>query len=257
MLFCKIVAVDTGEMVLIRHGQTPFNINHIYSGRLMHIDLTPDGVCKSVEAGGRCAQYGFRPDEIHEAPPLRVIRTTDGVIEGAGWDPSIPRIQAPALIERCYGRFTGHQRPVAGSLPYNEYLKFHRNPYGRPPGGQNEYGTFDGESLLMCRERIAPYFREILLPQLLAGRNILAVLHGNSLRALTWEVDRLTDDQIEALEIPWAEPIGYRFHPNGSAKESFLIQGVMIESLDGSWWLGRLRGITNGPPILRSKTEPL
>ena len=43
------------------------------------------------------------------------------------------------------------------------------------------------------------------------GKNILIAAHGNSLRSLIKELDKLSDDEIVKLEIPTGAPILYSF----------------------------------------------
>jgi 2,3-bisphosphoglycerate-dependent phosphoglycerate mutase len=60
-----------------------------------------------------------------------------------------------------------------------------------------------------------PYYKETIEPQLDAGRNILIVAHGNSLRALIMYLEGLTGEEIVARELATGVPIIYRRRGDG------------------------------------------
>jgi 2,3-bisphosphoglycerate-dependent phosphoglycerate mutase len=64
----------------------------------------------------------------------------------------------------------------------------------------------NGESLKDTQERALPYYREHIEPELRAGRNVLVVAHGNSLRAIVMALEGLTPEQILKVEIPTGVP---------------------------------------------------
>lgn len=59
--------------------------------------------------------------------------------------------------------------------------------------------------------RVAPYWADVLAPQLRTGTTVLVVAHGNSLRALAAVLDRLTEPEIQHLNIPTGAPLRYGF----------------------------------------------
>jgi 2,3-bisphosphoglycerate-dependent phosphoglycerate mutase len=81
-----------------------------------------------------------------------------------------------------------------------------------PPGG---------ESLKNTAERVLPYFNEVIMPRLMEGENILIAAHGNSLRSLVMQLDKLSKEEVLSLEIPTGAPILYSFsgEPLPSSKE--------------------------------------
>ncbi len=66
-----------------------------------------------------------------------------------------------------------------------------------------------GESLEMTVERVVPLWQDELAPHLSAGKNVLVVGHGNSLRALTKYLEDVPEDQLDTIDIPNAQPIQY------------------------------------------------
>jgi 2,3-bisphosphoglycerate-dependent phosphoglycerate mutase len=57
--------------------------------------------------------------------------------------------------------------------------------------------------------RFLPYWNETIAPAVRAGRKILIVAHGNSLRALVKYLDGISDDKIVELNIPTGLPLVY------------------------------------------------
>ena len=62
-----------------------------------------------------------------------------------------------------------------------------------------------------------PYWYDAIVPDLAAGRTVLVVAHGNSLRALVKHLDGIGDAEIAELNIPTGIPLrlraGRRFRP--------------------------------------------
>jgi 2,3-bisphosphoglycerate-dependent phosphoglycerate mutase len=76
------------------------------------------------------------------------------------------------------------------------------------------------ESLKDTLARVLPYWRERIAPELLTGRNVMIVAHGNSLRALVKMLDQVPESQIVELNIPTGVPLLYELdaelQPRGS-----------------------------------------
>ena len=65
------------------------------------------------------------------------------------------------------------------------------------------------ESLKTTLDRVLPYWNTRLAPELKAGRNVLVVAHGNSLRALVKMLDNMSNEDIIEFNIPTGVPILY------------------------------------------------
>ena len=59
--------------------------------------------------------------------------------------------------------------------------------------------------------RTWPYFEEEILPQMRAGKRVLIAAHGNSLRSLVKQFERLSDEEIIGVNIPTGVPLVYTF----------------------------------------------
>lgn len=58
-------------------------------------------------------------------------------------------------------------------------------------------------------KRLLPYWEDTIAPELLDGKSVLVVAHGNSLRALLKHLEKVTDDAIVGVNIPTGVPRVY------------------------------------------------
>jgi len=85
----------------------------------------------------------------------------------------------------------------------------------RHPGFDPRYASLSREELPSTESlkdtlgRVQPYWESVLAPALRAGRNVLVVAHGNSLRAMVKMLDRMSDQAIVEFNIPTGVPIVY------------------------------------------------
>jgi len=56
---------------------------------------------------------------------------------------------------------------------------------------------------------VLPYWEARIAPELKAGKNVLVVAHGNSLRALVKMLDGMSEADIIEFNIPTGVPIAY------------------------------------------------
>jgi 2,3-bisphosphoglycerate-dependent phosphoglycerate mutase len=88
-------------------------------------------------------------------------------------------------------------------------------------GSERKYADLDPamlpvtESLEDTMERTLPLWHSRIWPDLLSGRNVLIVAHGNSLRGLVKHIDGLTPEEIQVVGIPNGIPLVYKFDENG------------------------------------------
>jgi len=57
---------------------------------------------------------------------------------------------------------------------------------------------------------VMPYWRATIVPDLKAGKRVLIVAHGNSLRALMKHLEEISDEAIADVNLPTGAPRGYR-----------------------------------------------
>ena len=62
--------------------------------------------------------------------------------------------------------------------------------------------------------QVLPFWTDRIAPELLAGKNVLVVAHGNSLRAVVKMLDNVSEAEITELNIPTGVPLVYELDAN-------------------------------------------
>ncbi|MBY0424179.1 MAG: 2,3-bisphosphoglycerate-dependent phosphoglycerate mutase, partial [Cytophagales bacterium] len=159
-------------LVIIRHGQSAWNLENRFTGEI-DVELTPVGRLEAKKAGKLLMNYHF--DEAFTSVLKRAIHTLDLVLQEMGVI-DLPITQAKALNERNYGDLQGlNKTETEIRFGVEQVLLWRRGFDIVPPNGESLKNTYD---------RVVPYYRSFIEPKLQAGKNILIVAHGNSLRAL-------------------------------------------------------------------------
>lgn len=195
----------SASLVLVRHGQSEWNEKNLFTG-WKDPGLTAKGVEEAKSAGIQLRTEGFQFDVMFTSDLLRAQKTGEIILKELGVT-NLPVIKNQALNERDYGDLSGLNKDEAREKWGDEQVHIWRRSFDTPPPG--------GESLKGTAERVLPYFKKEILPQLLEGKNILIAAHGNSLRSLVMELDHLTKEQVIKLEIATGDPIYYEIASSG------------------------------------------
>mmetsp|Transcript_31502 Transcript_31502/g.30825 ORF Transcript_31502/g.30825 Transcript_31502/m.30825 type:complete len:126 (+) Transcript_31502:397-774(+) len=67
------------------------------------------------------------------------------------------------------------------------------------------------ESLKLTVDRVLPYWYDHICPEVKAGKNVIVVAHGNSLRAIVKHLSKMGEEEIIKYNIPTAVPLVYEF----------------------------------------------
>ena len=185
------------ELVLIRHGQSQWNLENRFTGWIDQ-PLSPKGEEEAKSAGDKIK--GMKFDKVFTSVLQRAIKTYEIAAKEANIN--ISAVQDKALNERMYGDLQGLNKDECREKFGAEQVHIWRRSYDIPPPG--------GESLKDTAERVMPYYHSKIEPELKAGKNILIVAHGNSLRALIMYLDKLSGEEIVKVEIPTGVPILYK-----------------------------------------------
>jgi 2,3-bisphosphoglycerate-dependent phosphoglycerate mutase len=215
-----------GKLVLVRHGQSTWNLENLFTG-WTDVDLTEQGRREALDAGRLLRDEGYVFDVAFTSVLKRAIRTLWIALDEMDlmW---IPVERSWRLNERHYGALQGLNKAQTVAEHGEAQVKVWRRSYDVPPpplGWDDErhprfdprYRGLDAtalpatESLKSTLERVMPYWEERLKPELTAGRNVLVVAHGNSLRALVKMLDRMSDADIVEFNIPTGVPMLYEF----------------------------------------------
>ena len=193
-----------GKLVLVRHGQSQWNLENRFTG-WVDVPITPLGEDEARRAGRQLKGIAF--DLAFTSELKRAQQTLALMLEQLGRK-DLPVQKDKALNERHYGDLQGLDKAETAKKYGEKQVHVWRRSYDvRPPGG---------ESLEDTAGRTLPYFKAKILPEAQACRNVLVSAHGNSLRAIVMDLDRLSREQIMALNIDTCRPIIYEIGPTGS-----------------------------------------
>ncbi len=162
-----------GTLVLFRHGQTDYNVEHLMTGT-RDIPLNADGENQAREAGKLISVFHF--DKVYSSTLSRAFNTAalalgethanDQLKKPDGsWDIE----KRKEIIELDTGVFTGRNHKTDP-----EILRYERH-YEKPlPGGESDQQVV---------ERVRKFYEEELLPRMQRGETVLVVSHSGIMRA--------------------------------------------------------------------------
>jgi 2,3-bisphosphoglycerate-dependent phosphoglycerate mutase len=187
-------------LVLVRHGQSEWNLKNVFTG-WKDPDLSEKGVAEAKAAGKflKAKQLSF--DIAYTSVLTRAQHTLDLILAELG-QTGLETIRDQALNERDYGELTGLNKDDARKKWGEEQVLIWRRSYDVAPPG--------GESLKDTLARALPYYMKLIQPDVLSGKRVLVVAHGNSLRALIMAIEGLTPQQILKRELDTGIPVVYR-----------------------------------------------
>lgn len=214
------------ELVLLRHGHSEWNLTDRFTG-WTDIPLTDVGLTEAAAAGRRLADAGYRFDEVHLSVLKRARQTAEALLAEMGAR-DVPMHATWRLNERHYGALQGlHKQEIFATWGEQESRRWWRGYHTPPPPvslDDPRHPRFDPlynelspdelpatESLADCQRRTLPYWHEVLAPRLRAGRRLLVVSHGNTLRGLVMHLEGLSAEAMEHVEIASGEPLICRF----------------------------------------------
>lgn len=192
-----------GKLILLRHGESQWNSENRFTGWI-DIGLTEKGKKEAYEAGkllrGIPIDFGFT------SVLIRAIDTLTEALRGADQE-LVPVVEDPALNERMYGDLQGLNKSETVEKYGADQVKIWRRSYDVAPP--------NGESLKDTAARTLPYFEKNIIPLAKEGKNVLISAHGNSLRAIVMDLDKLSKEEVIELNIPNAVPIMYEIDEKG------------------------------------------
>lgn len=193
-------------LALVRHGQSQWNLENRFTG-WVDVPLTERGVAEAARAGELLDETGIHFDCAYTSDLVRAQETLRIVLEKLGAN-GIPITRDKALNERHYGALQGLNKDETAEKYGKEQVHIWRRSYDIAPP--------DGESLKDTAARTLPYFDSAILPELKAGRNVLVAAHGNSLRSIVMQLDKLTREQVLELNLDTGVPLLYEIDSGGN-----------------------------------------
>jgi 2,3-bisphosphoglycerate-dependent phosphoglycerate mutase len=161
-------------------------------------------------AGAMLEEAGHRFDTAFTSTLKRAQHTLRIILDELEQE-AIPVVKDAALNERDYGDLMGIDKDEARKRWGDEQVHLWQRSYDIAPPG--------GESLKDTAMRVVPFFERRIAPELRADKSVLVVAHGNSLRSLIMQLDRLTPEQVIEVELATGVPLIYRLNADGSVAE--------------------------------------
>ncbi len=211
-------------LVLLRHGESVWNKENLFTG-WTDVPLSERGEAEARQAGRLMKEAGLTFDIVFTSLLVRAIRTAEIALEemGLSW---LPVERSWRLNERHYGALQGLNKKETAEKYGSEQVFLWRRSYDVPPPpldpSDHRHPRHDPryrflppdalpatECLKDVVARMLPYWYDAIAPRLLDGKRVLVVAHGNSLRALVKHLDRISDEEIPALNIPTGIPLRY------------------------------------------------
>ena len=191
-------------LILVRHGQSEWNEKNLFTG-WKDPKLTTKGINEAIKAGKELKETGYSFDKMFTSDLFRAQETGRIILEQMEI-PSIKVIKTKNLNERNYGDLAGLNKDDARKKWGEDQVHIWRRSFDVSPP--------NGESLKDTAERVLPYFKKNIAPELTKGLNILVAAHCNSLRALVMKLENINTEEIVKLEIATGVPLVYKFEKN-------------------------------------------
>ncbi len=214
------------RIVLLRHGQSTWNLENKFTG-WTDVDLTPQGIAEAIKAGELLKKEGFVFEKAYTSYLKRAVKTLDCVLDKMNLD-WIPVEKTWRLNEKHYGSLQGLNKTQTAEKYGEQQVNIWRRSYNvapaplplndpRHPRFEPRYSEIAPqdlpatESLQDCIERILPYWKQVIFPELKQAQELLVVAHGNSLRGIIKYLKNIPEENIVSLNLPTAVPYVFEF----------------------------------------------
>jgi 2,3-bisphosphoglycerate-dependent phosphoglycerate mutase len=220
------------KIVMVRHGESEWNLENRFCG-WFDANLSKKG-CEEASNGGHALKdAGYKFDVAHTSLLTRAQVTLNSVLEIIE-QTDIPIHKTWRLNERHYGALTGLNKAETAEKHGEAQVQIWRRSYDVPPPPMekdhpyhdiivNDKRYKDGpigdefpkaESLKLTIARTLPYWNDVIVPEIKAGKSVLIAAHGNSLRGIVKHLDDMTDEQIMGINLPTGIPFVYELDEN-------------------------------------------
>ncbi|KAK5639573.1 hypothetical protein RI129_012065 [Pyrocoelia pectoralis] len=228
------------KIVMVRHGESEWNQKNLFCG-WFDANLSEKGREEALSAGKALKDANYKFDLAYTSVLTRAQDTLKSILEQID-QTDIPVNRTWRLNERHYGGLTGLNKAETAAKYGEEQVSIWRRSFDTPPPpmtfdhqyyseivddpryengpSEEEFPFF--ESLKLTIKRTLPFWNDVIVPQIKAGKSILIAAHGNSLRGIVKHLDDLSEDQIMSLNLPTGIPFVYTLGedlkpiPNGS-----------------------------------------
>jgi 2,3-bisphosphoglycerate-dependent phosphoglycerate mutase len=223
------MAANHYRLVLIRHGESTWNAENRFTG-WTDVPLSEKGVDEARDSGRMLLENAMKFDVVHTSVLKRAIQTMNIVLDEIDQN-HLPVHKHWRLNERHYGALQGLNKSETAALHGEAQVQVWRRSYDIPPpaleerderwsGNDDKYAHLPKdvvprtECLKDTVDRTLPYWYDFIAPDILSGKRVLIVAHGNSLRGLIKHLDKMSDDDIVKLNLPTGIPLVYELNEN-------------------------------------------
>jgi len=208
------------KIILLRHGESVWNKKGLFTG-WTDVDLTKKGREEAVSAGQELLKKDFKFDLAFTSRLKRASKTLGIVLKEMKQKTLI--VSDWRLNERHYGNLQGlNKQEMAEKFGEKQVLVWRRSYSVRPPkiDKKNPFNQKndvlykdikvpEAESLKDVVERVVPFWKKEVIPELKSGKNIIIAASGNSLRAIVKYLDKISASEISSVNIPTGIPLVY------------------------------------------------
>lgn len=213
-----------GTLVLVRHGESRLNKLNVFSGWL-DVSLSELGIKEAQKVADHCYEFNYDAaftshlERAHETLLIILAKqkkiglfqhNSDSKYDVGKHAPKLfqdkvlPIYSSRALNERYYGALQGlNKEAVAKEYGKEVVFSWRRSFTEHPP---------KGESLKDVYRRTIPYFNKTIFPHLEEGKTVLVVGHGNTLRAVMKCIEKISDEEIAFIDLPFGHPLVYQYN---------------------------------------------
>lgn len=191
------------KLIILRHGEGEWNKQNRFCSWVDQ-KLNSDGLEEARNCGKQLKALNFEFDLVFTSILNRSIHTAWVILEELGQE-WVPVESSWRLNERHYGALIGLNREKMALNHGEEQVRLWRRSYNvTPPPIEESHPYFQeiysdrrykvcdvpleqlprSESLKDVLERLLPYWKERIGPEILKGKTVLISAHGNSSRAL-------------------------------------------------------------------------
>ncbi len=217
------------KIVLVRHGQSMWNLENKFTG-WTDVPLSENGIKEAKEAGVVLKEKGYTFDLAFTSVLKRAEDTLSYILKEMDLE-NIEVRHNWRLNERHYGALQGLNKDDTIKKYGDEQVKlWRRSADVRPPALEKTDPRYPGndpkykdlttdelpttENLIDTIKRVIEYWNSDIKTELLNGRKIIIVAHGNSLRGLMKYLDNMSNEEVISLEIETGNPICYELDDN-------------------------------------------
>jgi len=209
------------KIYLQRHLKSQWNLENRFTGWVDN-PISKEGAEQAKEAAEKLV--GLNLDVIYTSPLIRNKQTVIKVLKNLGdkypifryfegkmqkWGNfvgngnHIPVYVSEKLNERYYGKLQGLNKEETKQKYGDEQVRLWRRSFKIAPPG--------GESLKDVCKRVEPFYKKYIEKDLKEGKDVLVVASHNSLRAIVKYIEKISDNEIAEVELPFGGLVKYNY----------------------------------------------